>query len=70
MDTCEFAYISRVNGERVIAKGVEQSWDVLCVKCDREGPALPDATHFFTISKKGPLLFAVNALANGCFLPR
>jgi hypothetical protein len=61
MDTCQFTYIRKKDDAKKTALGVEQSWDVLCVKLDREGPGLPDGTHYFTISVDGPQLFAVDA---------
>ena len=56
-----------LQGQRMLretAKGVEQSWDVLCVRLNREGPGLPDGTHYFTTSPEGPELFAVDADGN------
>jgi hypothetical protein len=61
MDTCEFTYIAKATELIRTAKGVEQSWDVLCAKFDREGPGLPGGTHYCTTSIEGPQLFAVDA---------
>ena len=60
MDTCQFTYIRKVDDTQRTAVGVEQSWDVLCVKLDRDGPGLPNGTHYFTISVDSPQLFAVD----------
>jgi hypothetical protein len=61
MDTCQFSYIRKKDDTKRTALGVEQSWEVLCVKLDREGPGLAGGTHYFTISIDGPELFAVDA---------
>ena len=61
MDRCQFSYIRRSDDSRVTASGVEQSWEALCVKLDRDGPGLPGGTHYFTTSFDGPQLFAVDA---------
>jgi hypothetical protein len=60
MDTCQFTYMSKINDTKQVVLGVEQSWDVLCVKLDREGLGLPNGTHYFTITVTGPKLFAVD----------
>jgi hypothetical protein len=61
MDTCQFSYLGKKTDLKQTALGVEQSWEALCVKLDRDGPGLPDGTHYFTISVEGPELFAVDA---------
>lgn len=61
MDTCQFTYFSLRDGVQRTAIGTEQAWEVLCVKCNRKGPGLPNGTHYFTISVDGPQLFAVNS---------
>ncbi len=64
MDTCRFTYISLRDGAQITAVGVEQAWEVLRAKLGRDGPGLPNGTHYFTISVEGPQLFAVNADAD------
>jgi hypothetical protein len=61
MDTCQFSYIRKKDDTKRTALGVEQSWEVLCVKLDRKGPGLAGGTHYFTISIDGPELFAADA---------
>ena len=61
MDRCQFTYIAKKDDLKKTAVGVEQSWDALCVRLNREGPGLPDGTHCFTTSVEGPELFAVDA---------
>ncbi len=61
MDTVQFSYIRKKDDLKQTASGVEQSWEVLCAKLDRDGPGLPDGTHYFTTSVEGPELFAVDA---------
>ena len=61
MDTCQFSYISLRDSLKRTAVGVEQAWEVLCAKLNREGSGLPNGTHYFTISVEGPQLFAVDA---------
>lgn len=61
MDTCQFTYIARETDAKRTAVGVEQSWEVLSVKLNRQGPGLPGGTHFFTTSVEGPELFAVDS---------
>ena len=67
MDTCQFTYISLKDDSKRTAEGVEQSWDVLCVKLHREGPGLPNGNHYFTTSIDGPELFAVDASGTGVY---
>jgi len=67
MDTCQFTYISPQDYMKRTAIGVEQAWEVLCAKLHREGPELPNATHYYTISPEGPELFAVVQIDDGCF---
>jgi hypothetical protein len=67
MDTSQFTYIRKDDDLKQTTLGVEQSWDVLCVKLGREGPGLPDGTHYFTISAEGPELFAVDANGNNVY---
>lgn len=59
MDRCQFTYIALRDDMRCTAVGVEQAWEVLCAKLNRDGPGLPNGTHYFTVSPKGPELFAV-----------
>jgi hypothetical protein len=61
MDTCQFTYISRKDDTKRTALGVEQAWEVLCAKLNRNGPGLKNGIHYFTISVDGPQLFAVDA---------
>lgn len=65
MDTCQFTYIRRRDGQKVTTLGVEQAWEVLCAEFNRDGPGLIDGIHYRTISVDGPELFAVygNGLA-------
>lgn len=67
MDTCQFTYISKLDDKKRTVLGVEQSWDVLCAKLGREGPGLPDGTHYFTISVLGPELFAVDVTGTSVY---
>lgn len=61
MDTCQFTYIRKVDDQKQTAKGIEQSWESLCARLNREGPGLSNGTHYFTISFEGPELFAVDS---------
>jgi hypothetical protein len=67
MDTCQFTYVAKKDDLKKTAVGVEQSWDVLCVKLNREGPGLSGGTHYFTISVEGPELFAVDASGSNVY---
>jgi hypothetical protein len=67
MDTCQFTFISRQSDVRRTVVGVEQSWEVLCAKLKRDGPGLPNGTHYFTISFYGPQLFAIDADGTGVY---
>ena len=59
MDTCEFAYISRVDSLPKQVLGIERSWEQLKLEMGRTGSGYPGAIYFKTISYQGPQLFAV-----------
>lgn len=65
MDTCQFTYIRLRDDAKITAVGVEQAWEVLCAKLQRNGPGLTNGTHYFTVSVNGPELFAVAEDDNG-----
>ena len=67
MDTCQFSYISRADGAKKTAVGVEQAWEVLCAKLNRDGPGSANGTHYLTISVDGPQLFAIDANGNDVY---
>jgi hypothetical protein len=67
MDTCQFSYVSLRDDVKRTAVGVEQAWEVLCAKLQRDGPGLPNGTHYFTISVDGPQLFAVDSEGMGVY---